>query len=163
MINLWLNEKNTITSFFENWIHVVLLVKTWVPFTQGCSMPSRLKLACSESGEDYFKTSVMYFRYFDIITSWKRAWTWTTLKSLHPIASMVCARFSQKLTQWFWRRFFTFSPIFSLFRYLSPFEKGVTLYLIKLEVPNTKGCFVPSLVEIGPGFLRRKFLKKVGA
>ena len=95
MINLWLNEKNTITSFFENWIHVVLLVKTWVPFIQGCSMPSWLKLACSESGEDYFKTSVKYFRYFDIITSWKRAWTWTNLISLHPIASMVFARFGK--------------------------------------------------------------------
>ena len=56
-----------------------------------------------------------------------------------------------KLDQWFWRRrFLNFVNVFSPFRNHS-LEKG--------RGPSFKGCFVPSLVEIGPAVLEKKNFK----
>ena len=51
----------------------------------------------SGSGEEDFLISSLYFRYFLIISPWKRAgpFIWTNLNPLHP--RMLCAK-------WFWRR-----------------------------------------------------------
>ena len=58
-----------------------------------------------------------------------------------------------KLAQWFWsRRFINFVNVFFLFRNYLPLEKGTC-------VPFTKGCFVLSLVEIGPIVLEKKIFK----
>ena len=46
--------------------------------------------------------------------------------------------------------------MFSLFRNYLSFEKGMALHLYKLKFPSTLGCFVPSLVEIGPVVLEKK-------
>ena len=56
-----------------------------------------------------------------------------------------------KLDQWFWRRrFLNFVNVFSPFRN-HPLEKG--------RGSSFKGCFVPSLVEIGPAVLEKKNFK----
>ena len=62
-----------------------------------------------------------------------------------------------KFAQWFWRRrFLNFVNVFSLFRNYLPLEIGGALNLNKLESPSPKlGCFVPSLVEIGPVVLEK--------
>ena len=51
----------------------------------------------SDSGEEDFLISSMYFHYFVIISPWKRAgpFIWTNLNPLHP--RMLCAKFG-----WYW-------------------------------------------------------------
>ena len=49
--------------------------------------------------------------------------------------------------------------MFLLFRNYLPLEKGMALYLNELECPSTQGCFVPSLVEIGPLVPEKKVFK----
>ena len=39
---------------------------------------------------------------------------------------------------------------------LSPFRKGLGPSFEQTWIPNTQGCFVPSLVEIGPVVLEKK-------
>ena len=43
-----------------------------------------------------------------------------------------------KMAEWFWRRFFNFVNVFSLFCNYLPLEKGVALHLNKLEYPSPK-------------------------
>ena len=52
----------------------------------------------SASGEEDFYISSMYFRYFAIISSWKRAgpFIWTNLNPLYP--RMLCAKFGWNWT-----------------------------------------------------------------
>ena len=47
---------------------------------------------------------------------------------------------------------------FLLFRNYLPLEKGVTLYLNKLEFPSAR-MLVPSLIEISPVGLEKKIFK----
>ena len=57
-----------------------------------------------------------------------------------------------KFAQWFWiRGFLNFINVFSLFRNYFPLEKCQALHF-----PFTRGCFVPSLVEISPVVLEKK-------
>ena len=162
----------------------------------------------SNSGEEDFLISSLYFHYYCVIISpWNRAgpFIWTKLNTLHP--RMLCAKFN-----WNWlsgsgeEDFFNFVNVFSLFCHYLPLEKGGALHLNKLKsnlnplhpkmlfakfgwnwlrgsgkedffkfvnvfslfcnylplkkergpsfeqtwIPFTQGCFVPSLVEIGP-------------
>ena len=61
-----------------------------------------------------------------------------------------------KLAQWFWREDFKiFDNVFLLFRYFLSLEKGLALHL-KKQIPFSQGCFVPSLVKIGPVVLEKK-------
>ena len=62
---------------------------------------------------------------------------------------------------WTWpngleKKIFKFRNEFSLFRYYLPLEKDVVVHLKKKWFPFTQGCFVSSLVEIGPVVLKRK-------
>ena len=84
---------------------------------------------------------------------------WRNLNPLHP--KMLCAKIV-----WNWlsgsgeEDFFYFVfDVFLLFRNYLPLEKGVVLHLYKLKSPFTQGCFVPSLVEIGPVVLEEKIFK----
>ena len=93
---------------------------------------------------------------FVIISSWKRAWPfiWTNLNSLHP--RMLCSKFGWnwpggsgedqvcfvlglvKIGPGFWRRFLNILNIILYFRYYLPLERGMALYLNKLEYPPPK-------------------------
>ena len=85
----------------------------------------------------YFFISSMFFRYFVIISSWKRTepFIGININPLYP--KMLCAKFG-----WNWRRifFFNFVNVFMLFRNHLPFVKGWDLYLNKLESPSPKGA-----------------------
>ena len=62
-----------------------------------------------------------------------------------------------KLAQCFWRRFLNiFFYIILLFRYYLPLEKGRGPSFEQTWIPSTQGCFVPTLVEIGPVVLEKK-------
>ena len=52
--------------------------------------------------------------------------------------------------------FLKFVNVVSLFPYYLPLEKGVALHLNELDYPSPKGCFVPSLVKIGPVVLKKR-------
>ena len=79
-------------------------------------------------------------------------WMVLNLKNLNPLyPRMHCGRFG-----WNWpsgsgkEDFINFQNVYLLFCYLLK-EKGVSLRLNKQTwIPFTKGCFVPSLVEICP-------------
>ena len=106
----------------------------------------------SGSWEKDLKISSMYFRYFIIISSRKRAWPfiWKILNSHHP--RMLCAKFG-----WNWPcgSGDFINVFFLLIRNYLPLEKGVPLYE-QTWIPITQGHFVLSLVEIGLVVLEKK-------
>ena len=57
----------------------------------------------SGSGEENFKNLWIYFRFFLIISPWKRVrpFIWTNLNPLHP---RTLCQVLLKMAQWFWRR-----------------------------------------------------------
>ena len=57
-----------------------------------------------------------------------------------------------KMAQWFdRRRVLKVLNVFLLFHNYLPFEKGVALkFILKTWISFIQGCFVPSLVEVGP-------------
>ena len=81
----------------------------WIPFIQGCFVPSLVEIGPVVLEKRIFLFWLMYFRYFVIICPWKRAgpFIWINLNPLYP--RMLFAKFWLKLAQWFWRRrFFIF-------------------------------------------------------
>ena len=73
-----------------------------------------------------------------------------------PLKDALC-QVRLKLAQWFWKRFLNLVSVFSLFRIkLSPIGKGHDPSFEQTWIPYTLGCFVQSLVEIGPVILENK-------
>ena len=60
--------------------------KTWIPFIQICFVPSLVDIDSEVLEKKMFEISSMYFRYFVIISPWKRTgpFIWTNLNPLHP-------------------------------------------------------------------------------
>ena len=80
----------------------------------------------SVSGEEDFLISSMYFRYFVIISLWKRAgsFIWTNLNPLHP--RMLCAKFVWNSASVSGEDDFLISPMcFRCFVIISPWKKAV--------------------------------------
>ena len=99
----------------------------------------------------------MYFRYFRIISPWKRAGPliWKNLNPLHP-------RMWLKLAQWFLRiRFFNFVNVFQLFLNYLLLEKGGSLHLNKLESPSPKDALCQVWLKLAMWFWRRGFFNFV--
>ena len=102
----------------------------------------------------------MYFRYFVIICPWKRVgpFIWINLNPLHP--RMLCAKFG-----WKWlsgsgeEDFLILSKYFRYFVIICPWKRTGPF----IWIPFIKGCFVPSLVEIGPVVLGKNFLNFINA
>ena len=98
----------------------------------------------------------MYVPYFVIISLWKKAkpFICTNLNPLH--SRMQCAK-----SAWKWPRsgseeenFKNLSLYFRYFVIISP-SKGGKASFVQTWIPFTQGCFVPSLVEIGPEALEK--------
>ena len=66
----------------------------------------------------------MYFRYFVIISPWKRAWSFirTNLNPPLPKDALICQVWL-KLAQWFKRRFLNFVYVFCYFIIISPWKR----------------------------------------
>ena len=62
-----------------------------------------------------------------------------------------------KLAQWFWRRFFNIFNIILLFHYYLPLEKGVALYLNKLESPPPKDALCQIRLKLAQWLWRRRW------
>ena len=100
----------------------------------------------------------MYFRYFVIISPWKRAWPffWKNLNNLQK--RMVCAKFG-----WNWpsgsgeEDFLIFVNVFSLFRNYLPLEKDRALRLNKFESPSPKDALCQIWLKLAQWFWRRRW------
>ena len=101
---------------------------------------------------------LFFFSYFTFIFPWKRTWpfSWINLNPLHQ--TMLYAIFG-----WNWHVVLEKNPfqvcqmnIFLLFPYYLPLQKGMALHLKKILIHFTQGCFVSSLVEIGPVVWEKK-------
>ena len=90
----------------------------------------------------------------------EKDWALYLNKFEFPLPKDALGQVWLKLAQWFWRRFFNFVNVFSLFRNYSPLEKGGALHLNKLTIimyiPSTQECFVPSFIEISSLILEKK-------
>ena len=66
--------------------------QTWIPFTKRCFVLSLVEIGPLVLQKMILNLS-MYFRYFVMISPWKRAgpFIWTNLNPLHP--RMLCAKF----------------------------------------------------------------------
>ena len=118
--------------------------QTWIHFSQECFVPVWFKYP-----RRFFKISLMYFRYFIIISPWKRVrpFIWANLNLRHP--RILCAKFGENwLSGSGEGDFHSFVIICSW--------KGSGPSLEQIWIPGTQAWFVPSLVEIGPVVLIRK-------
>ena len=109
-----------------------------------------------------FLISSLYFRYFVIISPWKRAGPviWTNLNRLHP--RMLCAKFGWNWPSGFGEEdFFNFVNVFSIFRNYFPLEKGRALHLNKLESPSPKDALCQVWMKLAQWFSRRSFFNFV--
>ena len=115
----------------------------------------------SGSGEEDFLILSMYFRYFIIISHWKRVvpFIWKKLNpfsqgcflpSLVEIDSVVLEKKIFKFCQ----------CIFSIKNYL-PWEKGGALHLNKLESPSPKDALCQVWLKLAQWFWRKRFLNFV--
>ena len=152
-------EDFLISSMYFRYFVIISPWKRTGPFIWTNLSPHYPRIHCakfgwswpSDSGEEDFLLSSMYFRYFVIISLWKRAgpFIWTNLNPLHP--RMLCAKFV-----WNWASvsgeedFLISSMCFRYFVIISPWKKAV---------PFSQGWFVPSLVDIGQAVLEKKVFK----
>ena len=89
-----------------------------------------------------FKISLIYFRYFVIISPFKRAgpFIWKKLESSSPKDALW--KVWLKLALCFWRRrFLNFVNIFSHFLHYLPLTKDMVLLMKKIESPSLKDAF----------------------
>ena len=109
----------------------------------------------SGSGKESFLISSMYFRYFIIISPWKRAGsffeqTWIPFTKGCSVSSFVWIGPVVSDTN-----IFKFLQMyFSYFVIISP-GKGCGPSFRQSWIPITQGCFVPCLVEIDPLVLEK--------
>ena len=111
---------------------------------------------CSE--EEDFLNFVNVSPYFLIISPLKQAghFIYIKLNLLHK--RMLCAKFG-----WNWpcdsgEGFFFISSLYFHSFVIIPFGKSCGPSFEKTWIPLTHGCFVPSMVEIGPMILEKVFL-----
>ena len=105
-------RKNPSLSLWE--LNVSWFEHTWIPFTQGCFVPSLVETGqVHGSGEEDFWISWMTFRYFLIISPWKYDEALHLNKLETPSPKYELCQVWLKLAQWFWRtRFLNFVNVF---------------------------------------------------
>ena len=124
-----------VSSLFHSYLHVEMGVTLHL---SNLNPLHPKKLVEISPGEEEFKNSSMYFRYFVIISPWKRVGTfiWRNLNPYHP--RMLCVKFG-----WNWPG--SSGKILSLFRSYLPLRKGHGPSFEQTWIPVIQGCFVPSL------------------
>ena len=71
-ITLIKSKKKTLLTLWE--LNGSSFKQTSIPFTQGCIVPSLVEISQVVLEKKIFLISSMYFRYFVIISPWKRVW-----------------------------------------------------------------------------------------
>ena len=82
--------------------------QTWIPFNQGCIVPSLVKIDCHVVLEKKILKfcQCTYFRYFLIISPWKRAGNLFVKTWIPFIGGCIVPSLIEVLVQWFWRRIY---------------------------------------------------------
>ena len=99
----------------------------------------------------------MYFRYFKIISPWKReeAFIWRYLKPLHP--RMLCAKFGWNMLSGSWEEKFLISSMyFQYFKIIYPW-KGRGPSFEQTWIPFTKYALRQVWLKLAQWFLRRRW------
>ena len=101
----------------------------------------------------------MYFRYFVIISPWKRAgsFIWTNLNPIHP--RMLCVKFGWNWLSGSGEEDFLISQCIFAISLLSPLGEGWGPSFEQTWIHLTQGYFVPSLVEIGSVVLEKNIFE----
>ena len=100
--------------------------KSWIPFTQGCFVPSLVDIYLM-----FMEKIFLYVHYFEIISPWKR----NKLEFSLPEDDLCQVWLT--LAQWFWRRrFLNFVNVFFLEK-LFPFGKGCDPSFEQTWIPST--------------------------
>ena len=99
----------------------------------------------------------MYFRYFINIFLWKSLGPFicTNLNLLHQ--RMLCAKYGWNWLGGSWEK--DFKILYFRYDELSPLGKEWSPLFEQTWIPLTQGCFVQSLVKIGPAVLEKKIRK----
>ena len=117
-----------------------LFKQTWIPFTQGCFVPSWV-----ETAPAVLEKKIFNFRYFVIIFLWKRAclliWTKGFYVPSMVEIGLVVLEFNQ--------------CIIAIMNSL-PLEKSGALYFNKLESPSPKDALCQVKLKLAQWFLRRR-------
>ena len=124
--------------------------QTWIPFTQGCFVPSLVKIGSVVLEKKIFKFRQCIFAICVIISPWKRAgpFIWTNLNPHHP--RMLCVKFG-----WNWlsgsgeEDFWISSMYFRHFLIISPWKRPGSHMWTTLN-PLYPRMLCAILVEIGP-------------
>ena len=155
-------EDFLISSMYFRYFVIISPWERVGPFIWTNLNPLHQRMLCAKFGwnwlsgsrEEDFLISSMYFRYFLIISPWKRAgppYILTNLNSLHPKDDLC--QVWLKLDQWFLRRrFLNLSNVFSLFRNYLPLTKGWALHFKKIESPPPKDALCQVWMKLAECF-----------
>ena len=117
------------------------LNKLEFPFTQGCIVPSLVKLVLCLLRRRFVNFGDVFLLFCNCLP--RQTWI-----PLHP-----------RTPKWFLTgRFLNFVNVFSLFRNYLPLEKGVAIHLYKLEFPSTKDDLCQVWLKLAQWFWRTRFL-----
>ena len=121
-------------------------------------MPKLVEIGSAVLGKRMFLISSMYFRYFVIISHWKKSRALQLNKRESPSPNEALWQVRLKLAQKFWRwRFLKFVNVFSLFRNYLPLKKGVALHLNKLESPSPRDTLCHVWLKLAQWFWRKRW------
>ena len=140
---------------------------SWIPFTQGCFMPSYYYLLLEQEAHPWATSLTWENSSYDyIITLIKRRKKKLYEKELllhlkkleSPSPKDALCQVWIKLALCFWRRgFFNFVNVFSLFRNYLLLEKGGPLHLNKLDSPSPRVALCQVWLKFAQWFWRRRF------
>ena len=111
------------------------------------------------SGEkDFKKFSIIFFLLLLNYLPFEKGVTLHLNKLESPSSKNVLCQVWLKLDQWFWRRrFFKDFNVSLLFHNYLPFEKGIALFLNKLESPSPKNFLCQVWLKLAQWFWRRRW------
>ena len=126
------------------------------PLQDECIVPSLVEIGLVVLEKKTFLISSVYFRYFLIISPWKRTWSfiWTNLNLFQ--LKMHCAKFGWNRLSGSGKEDFLISSVyFRYFLIISPWKRAWPIIWTKLNPLHTR-MFCASLVEIRSVVLEKK-------
>ena len=143
------NSKQKIYTCATLWLYHNVHKENWMVLICTNFSPLHTRMLYAKFGwnwpysswEEDFLISSMYFHYFVIISTWKRAgpFVWTNLNPLHP--RMLCAMFG-----------LNFVNVFSLLRIIFNMKMGVDLHLKKPEASSPKNVLCQVWMKLDQWF-----------
>ena len=155
---------------FLKFINVFSLFRSYLPLEKGVVLPlNKLVFPLPKNAlcHDCLKWArwslkrrfLKFFNFFSLFRNyfpWKKAlpFIWTNLNLLRP--RILCAKFGKNWPGGSWEEdFLILSMYFRYFVIISAWKRTWSSF-VQTWIPSTYGCFVPSLIEIGPLVLEKK-------